>query len=119
MDFLSDESRMSNSLWMRSSMAAFTGSQLTVMQSTFSWLREEEHTGSIVMWLHISQFLVRTLNLRCTASRRLKRSSALLNMVRKPDAFLSIMTPKISSSPWALTPLNWLGMEMNRFISRK
>lgn len=42
MDFLSDRSRMSNSLWIRSSMAAFTGSQLTVTQSTFSWLTEEE-----------------------------------------------------------------------------
>lgn len=36
MDFLSDKSSMSNSLWIRSSMMAFTGSQLTVIQSTFS-----------------------------------------------------------------------------------
>jgi len=60
-----------------------------------------------------------TLNLSCTACRRSKRSSALLKMVRKPEAFLSIMTLKISSSPWALTPLNWFGIEMKRFISLK
>lgn len=41
MDFFSDTSSRSNSRWMRSSMAAFTGSQLTVMQSTFSWLPED------------------------------------------------------------------------------
>lgn len=47
MDFRSDMSRMSNSLWIKSSMTFLTGSQLTVIQSTLSWLRWEERT-----WLY-------------------------------------------------------------------
>ena len=54
MDLLRDVNKVSNSLWMRSSMAALTGSQFTMMQSTFSWLMgrrmEEQKDGGGEHW---------------------------------------------------------------------
>lgn len=46
---------MSNSLWMRSSITAFTGSQLTVIQSTFSWLSGAEGGGQCLTHVAMSE----------------------------------------------------------------